>query len=853
MSYIGAVGQIMEGSGLQDTLEMIYAPNTVLQIISGKAYSRAIRGHILTDWALNTLLFTELYGTEDGADSADTEKIFSASDELMEFFTVYLGALEGHTDMRSIEENLSLAEVAKKFSSLKQSLSEKSRTAKLWIQYMEMIDILKKFIQAERTGNWDLHLQAVEAMLPYFAASNHFLYAKSARVYLQNMKQLETTNPDVFDNFQNGSHVIRRSEKFWAGLSSDLVIEQVLMRSLKTNGGLTRGSGMSELQRLTWLLSAPTCSAINSSMQTFAKVQYETSEQHKEVRESRIERDNHDTSKLLCFLAENTPFAEDPSLRNITSGVTADEKVNVDTARSVGQEIMDSMTGENVNTYTFKKKSVAVTLANKAAPVIDGQSVAVDPAFMFQRLVTVAGNSEDDLESYFKYELCSPPPSLFEANGLPRTADKPALADAMWRLVAEQQPKTEDFVKDFSDKHIVLDGGALLQRIPWEKNSTYDSICQKYVDYVARKYGAQRTSVVFDGYDQAPSIKDITHLRRKGKRSCPQINFSRNMVCSTKKEVFLSNFKNKQAIIAMTSEYLTKAGCQVYQAEGDADLLIVLTAVRSASLMPTVLVGDDTDLLILLCYHAQTDSQAIYFYSEPRAEISKNRIWDINATKLKLGSRICSTILYVHAFLGCDSTSRVYGIGKSAGLQLLIKNNEFYESAKVFMDPLSTKHDISAAGEKAMMLLFKCPGSISTLNQLRHLKFIEKVTASASYVESKVLPPTSDACSFHSFRVYLQVESWKTLGCNLDPGQFGWVIQNGLYRPIFGELPAAPNSLLAVFRCNCKTDCSNMRCTCKRNGMKCTWACGACKGTSCANCVTTEFLGVDDLEDNEDL
>ena len=170
MSYIGAVGQIMEGSGLQDTLEIINAPNTVVQLISGKAYSRAIRGHILTDWALNTLLFTELYGTEDGADSADTEKIFSASDELMEFFTVYLGALEGHTDMRSIEENVSLAEVAKKFSSLKQSLSEKSSTAKLWIQYMEMIDILKKFIQAERTGNWDLHLQAVEAMLPHFAS-----------------------------------------------------------------------------------------------------------------------------------------------------------------------------------------------------------------------------------------------------------------------------------------------------------------------------------------------------------------------------------------------------------------------------------------------------------------------------------------------------------------------------------------------------------------------------------------------------------------------------------------------------------------------------------------------------------
>ena len=35
---------------------------------------------------------------------------------------------------------------------------------------MSMIDILRKrkFIRAERTGNWELHLQSTQAMLPYF-------------------------------------------------------------------------------------------------------------------------------------------------------------------------------------------------------------------------------------------------------------------------------------------------------------------------------------------------------------------------------------------------------------------------------------------------------------------------------------------------------------------------------------------------------------------------------------------------------------------------------------------------------------------------------------------------------------
>ena len=58
-------------------------------------------------------------------------------------------------------------------------------------------------------------------------------------------------HPEVYTSFQDGLHVVRRSDRYWAGLSTDsLAIEQVLIRSVKTRGGLTRGRGMSESQRL---------------------------------------------------------------------------------------------------------------------------------------------------------------------------------------------------------------------------------------------------------------------------------------------------------------------------------------------------------------------------------------------------------------------------------------------------------------------------------------------------------------------------------------------------------------------------------------------------------------------------
>lgn len=46
--------------------------------------------------------------------------------------------------------------------------------------------------------------------------------------------------------FLDEKHVIRCTDRFWAGLSTDLAIEQVLLRSLKTSGGLTRGRGITE-------------------------------------------------------------------------------------------------------------------------------------------------------------------------------------------------------------------------------------------------------------------------------------------------------------------------------------------------------------------------------------------------------------------------------------------------------------------------------------------------------------------------------------------------------------------------------------------------------------------------------
>lgn len=76
------------------------------------------------------------------------------------------------------------------------------------------------------------------------------------------MECLKEHNAEVAALFEEGYHVSRRTDQYWAGISSDLAIEQAFMRSIKNTGGLTRGRGMSESQRALWILSIPDCAEV---------------------------------------------------------------------------------------------------------------------------------------------------------------------------------------------------------------------------------------------------------------------------------------------------------------------------------------------------------------------------------------------------------------------------------------------------------------------------------------------------------------------------------------------------------------------------------------------------------------
>ena len=172
---------------------------------------------------------------------------------------------------------------------------------------------------------------------------------------------------------------------------------------------------------------------------------------------------------------------------------------------------------------------------------------------------------------------------------------------------------------------------------------------------------------MFDRYQNGPSTKDGTHQRRAGAYG-QTVNFDSTMIAKLRKEEFLATKENKQKFIHLLGNKLQQSGCSTIHAEGDADLLIVQTAIQSSRSITTVLVGDDTDLLVLLCHHVEMNANEFFFKPEPKQRSKTRKTWNIKRTKTSLGANVCANILFVHPILGCDTTPRIHGIGKGVAL-----------------------------------------------------------------------------------------------------------------------------------------------------------------------------------------
>lgn len=202
------------------------------------------------------------------------------------------------------------------------------------------------------------------------------------------------------------------------------------------------------------------------------------------------------------------------------------------------------------------------------------------------------------------------------------------------------------------------------------------------------------------------------------------------------------------------------------------------------------------------------------------------------------------SILLVHAFSGCDTTSAAYRKGKLSCFKLFKKQAVLQGIADIFNSPSSSHEAVAAAGNKIFLALYNAPRKQTSLNMHRYNAFTKSV--SNAKPDLSALPPTEGAARQHAFRVYHQIQFW--LGNELPPVQWGWKVESDRLIPVTTEDPAAPEAVLNLICCTCTTGCGN-RCGCRKAGIMCTSICHNCHG-ECLNGVTSNLE--EDFDDPDD-
>ena len=142
----------------------------------------------------------------------------------------------------------------------------------------------------------------------------------------------------------------------------------------------------------------------------------------------------------------------------------------------MGEKIRQSRDGVAVNNAHIKRSDHVRTLNDLQPGIkISKKNIQIEPSVLFMRCTALAQRESEDIKLYFMYELSAIPTSLFKDYYM-RKSDKAELA----RVIKKDMTNINlEAAGPLGDLHIVIDGGWLLHRIRWKKNTTYLEVAEQ--------------------------------------------------------------------------------------------------------------------------------------------------------------------------------------------------------------------------------------------------------------------------------------------------------------------------------------------------------------------------------------
>lgn len=857
---LACIGKYIRNSGAENILieSSVFGINVVESVISGKNYVRSLKGLQLLKEAFARLEWEAFFNEENIAKHNDLLNILLQLKE-----SVAAKSTSSLNNLHNAQDYI-ISNLVDDFDQFVSHSCEISETFRYWHNFLNLVYHLENLIRSDREGNWSLQLQAIQDLLPLFAAFDSINYLRWCSLYLEDMRRLPQIAPEVYSANMEGKFVIKRTRGNFTAVGADLALEQTINRAQKSASGII-GSSRKKKFVAKWELIYHEMIAITNLHRRLAGIgssSYEL-EVNRSFSKATTEFEEGNIQAILDVVEKNeNPFITPPKekrLHNILTKEVMSEEIR---QQLLNVEKIGSKAYEKLRTERYIKKTVRLSdtihrtnlknfaSVHKESNVHKGKAkVQKCEDAKMKRTIEIAKERGRTMDELLQYDVSTVSP-LFDNEGVMRKSVKSEIVHELESNLSEQDPRIPHYDKPKGTCYIV-DVMANIRKIKTKSTKTFGEFSDAFFRYIdSTSKCASRIDLVFDSYVES-SLKDSERLRREKKPAIELHDVSRttplpqeidrfwpSRVNKTKFETLIhaealtQNWTGPQVEVIVSNFYgpdsnvlpcLLKTSRNVEVSElksevEEADMRIIPHAMHAVKqgYKCIIVLSSDTDVFILLIFYwSKLNENGLEELWVKTGVADSTRYIPIHILAKKIGRGLCQVLPAVHTLTGCDYTSKV-GTKHAA----LMANPETHLN-----DFMVAKESIDNAIVKAEAYLtqvLKKGTQMKTMNQLRNYKYHH---AKRSGLDD--LPPTSYAIGLHIKRAYFATHQMVSLlsSCEpLDPREFGFEIIDNLLVPSKGSNPI-PEDL--AIHCLCKK-CGTQRCPCRTSKRPCCTFC-ACQ------------------------
>lgn len=392
-------------------------------------------------------------------------------------------------------------------------------------------------------------------------------------------------------------------------------------------------------------------------------------------------------------------------------------------------------------------------------------------ASLFSRLYLVHQSGRSgNIKEFFKHENQAYPPSISSCGQIRLSSNKSDILDC---LKGHAEPTN---IKPSTDV-TVIDGGSLVHKLKPIKCKTFADYATCFRKHIEKQLNsAIRIDLVWDSYPEL-SLKTFCRQTRvrnnrtaSRRRVMPSVHIPKNW------KNFLGNPENKIELYELLSDAAmcipTQKEIVITQKEN-----VYISSHRNNSMLSPCN-HEEADTRIIVHIHdaihcgyykflvVTVDSDVVCItvgYIGQRHELEDLEIWIAFGTgnnfryiptheiAKSIGRYRARYLPLLQAFLGVDTTSSMYGIGRKTALATEKRfpeiQNVLYELAE---NPYSLNDNKLATIERYVILMYDSLSKLTDINDLREYLFTKKGRQMLN------LPPTKDALFHHINRTILQ-------------------------------------------------------------------------------------------------